>query len=151
MKHNVGTNGGYCIMPRSLVYVLISLVMIILPLCICHPVRSQVLCVATDGNDSNPGTETRAFGSLEKAVEAVDPGETILIRGGIYTPRRTIVMWLRRKAHQLVGLSGREPNPGLFESSPKGQGLGTQRQLLVFQRTRDHENRRQRHSNQRLE
>ncbi|HUT30786.1 MAG TPA: non-reducing end alpha-L-arabinofuranosidase family hydrolase [Sedimentisphaerales bacterium] len=46
--------------------------------------------VALNGNDSNGGTEDRPFGSLEKAIETVQPGGTILIRGGTYPLARRV-------------------------------------------------------------
>jgi len=53
------------------------------------------LYVATDGSDSNPGTETAPFLTLEKARDAIrqlkqssglpDGGVTVYLRGGIYS------------------------------------------------------------------
>lgn len=40
--------------------------------------------VATDGNDNNPGTETLPLLTIHKAVELIEPGDTIWIRGGRY-------------------------------------------------------------------
>ena len=41
-------------------------------------------CVAPDGNDANPGTKERPFASLQRAQQAVSPGDTVFIRGGTY-------------------------------------------------------------------
>jgi len=41
--------------------------------------------VALDGSDSNPGTETRPWRSLQRALDLAKPGEQILVRGGTYT------------------------------------------------------------------
>jgi hypothetical protein len=41
--------------------------------------------VATDGSDSNPGTLEQPFASLMKAQEAASSGDTVFIRGGVYS------------------------------------------------------------------
>ena len=41
--------------------------------------------VSPTGNDSNPGTETSPWNTVEKAVRTVVAGDTIFIRGGEYT------------------------------------------------------------------
>jgi hypothetical protein len=46
--------------------------------------------VARNGNDSNGGAEDRPFRSLEKAIETVQPGGAILIRGGTYALVRKV-------------------------------------------------------------
>lgn len=48
--------------------------------------------VSPDGNDSNPGTRDRPFRTLATAVDAVNPGETVLLRGGIYERRDSVVV-----------------------------------------------------------
>lgn len=49
------------------------------------PVQSATYYVATTGNDSNPGTLSRPFQSFAKGVSVLQPGDTLYIRGGIYT------------------------------------------------------------------
>lgn len=46
---------------------------------------SAQIYVATDGNDSNPGTEEAPFLTIHHAVDVVEPGQTIWIKGGTYT------------------------------------------------------------------
>src|SRR5687767_3088590 len=41
--------------------------------------------VATTGNDSNPGTMTQPFATLQRAHTAVSAGDTVFIRGGTYS------------------------------------------------------------------
>lgn len=49
------------------------------------------LFVSPKGNDKNPGTATRPFASLQRAIDAVRPGQVICLRGGTYQPtRRTL-------------------------------------------------------------
>jgi hypothetical protein len=42
------------------------------------------LVVATSGNDANPGTLTQPLATIQRAVNLVQPGGTIAIRGGTY-------------------------------------------------------------------
>lgn len=55
----------------------------LLTLVLSHALPS-VYYVAVDGRDSNPGTKDQPFATVQKAQEAVNPGDTIYIRGGIY-------------------------------------------------------------------
>ena len=41
--------------------------------------------VATTGNDSSPGTLSRPFRTFARAVDVLQPGDTLYIRGGLYT------------------------------------------------------------------
>ena len=41
--------------------------------------------VATDGNDSNTGSYSSPYATIQKALDVVGPGETIYIREGTYT------------------------------------------------------------------
>ena len=45
---------------------------------------NQYLYVSTSGSDSNPGTESQPWRTIQHAVDSVDPGETIFIMGGTY-------------------------------------------------------------------
>lgn len=40
--------------------------------------------VAVDGNDNNPGTEAEPFATVGRAQQAASPGDTVLVRGGVY-------------------------------------------------------------------
>ncbi len=44
-------------------------------------------CVATTGNDANPGSEAQPWRTVQKACDAATPGSTVLIRGGIYNEK----------------------------------------------------------------
>ncbi|MFZ2446554.1 MAG: right-handed parallel beta-helix repeat-containing protein [Syntrophobacteraceae bacterium] len=49
-----------------------------------------VLCVATTGNDADPGTLARPWRTIQKAADAAVPGNRIYVRGGLYNERVTI-------------------------------------------------------------
>jgi parallel beta-helix repeat protein len=44
----------------------------------------SVYFVATSGNDSNPGTESQPWRTIQYAVGRIDSGDTIYLRGGTY-------------------------------------------------------------------
>lgn len=48
-----------------------------------------VYYVATDGNDSNAGSQAKPFATLKKANAVVAPGDTVWVRGGTYYLRDT--------------------------------------------------------------
>lgn len=60
-----------------------SLVTAVFTVLSAMPAMAQIY-VATDGNDDNPGTNELPLLTIHKAVELVQPGETIWIRGGRY-------------------------------------------------------------------
>jgi len=43
------------------------------------------LYVSPSGDDTNPGTAEKPWHSLQKAAEAVKPGDTVIVRDGVYT------------------------------------------------------------------
>jgi hypothetical protein len=46
---------------------------------------ATTLVVATNGNDSNPGTVAAPLATLARAVNLATPGTTITLRGGTYS------------------------------------------------------------------
>jgi hypothetical protein len=46
--------------------------------------------VATNGADSNPGTDSKPFRTIQKAVNAAKPGDSILVHAGVYREVVTI-------------------------------------------------------------
>src|SRR2546422_7972760 len=47
--------------------------------------------VATTGNDTNPGTNTTApWRTIQKAANTLTPGDTVLVRGGVYNELVTV-------------------------------------------------------------
>jgi len=51
---------------------------------------AETYYVATDGNDTNPGTMDEPFATIPMAVSLVAPGDTIFVRGGTYNLIGTI-------------------------------------------------------------
>lgn len=50
------------------------------------PAGERTFYVATDGGNSNLGTQDQPFGSLEQAVNGAQAGDVIVVRGGTYYP-----------------------------------------------------------------
>ncbi|MFB0527407.1 MAG: hypothetical protein ACETVT_00845, partial [bacterium] len=65
-------------------YLVFSLALII-PLCIPTLARARIYYVAEDGKDSNPGTETQPWASVDKAAEEMVAGDTVYIKQGTYS------------------------------------------------------------------
>ncbi len=47
----------------------------------------KVYYVAPTGNDSNPGTQSQPWRTIGKAARTVEAGDTVYVRGGIYSER----------------------------------------------------------------
>lgn len=45
--------------------------------------------VATNGSDSNPGTLSQPWLTIQKGFSSISPGDILYIRGGTYTPSGT--------------------------------------------------------------
>ncbi|MHC4199662.1 MAG: right-handed parallel beta-helix repeat-containing protein, partial [Planctomycetota bacterium] len=71
----------------------------------CSAVGAREFHVATDGNDTNPGTRDRPFATLERARDAVREAKktarasiTVYLRGGTYRLKETVVFGLQDSA-----------------------------------------------------
>lgn len=51
---------------------------------ITPPLLATDLYVANNGNDHNPGTKSEPLATIQSAVNRLQPGDTCLIRKGIY-------------------------------------------------------------------
>lgn len=67
-----------------------SLLCIIAVFVLSVPAFADTYYIATDGNDTNPGTIAEPFATIPQAVSVVAPGDTIYIRGGTYELTTTI-------------------------------------------------------------
>ena len=47
--------------------------------------EAKTYYIATDGSDSNPGTEARPFQTLGRGVHNLSPGDTLYVKNGTYT------------------------------------------------------------------
>ncbi len=70
--------------------------------------------VSTSGNDSNPGTISQPFGSLQKAINVARPSDIVYIRGGIYYPTVSID-W---NPEEEKGVDGTPTAPIKYENYP---------------------------------
>ncbi|GAB3427963.1 right-handed parallel beta-helix repeat-containing protein [Flindersiella endophytica] len=68
------------------------------------PPPSNVLYVATNGNDSNAGTLAAPLLTVQRAVDLAQPGYTIFLRGGTYAPSTNIQLLKNGTASQPITL-----------------------------------------------
>ena len=66
----------------------------------------NVYYVATTGSDTNSGTQTQPWRTIQKAANMVNSGDTVLIRGGVYNEKITMTR------------SGQAGSPITFKSYP---------------------------------
>ncbi len=80
---NVRSNqaGGYLVMVTNTVG---SRTSVVATLTVYPPPTNGTFYVATNGNDSNPGTLAEPFRTLTKAIILSGPGTTIYVRGGLH-------------------------------------------------------------------
>ena len=50
-------------------------------------IRGNTYYVSTTGNDNNPGTLSSPFRTIQKTMNIVNPGDTVLVRGGTYNEK----------------------------------------------------------------
>ena len=69
-----------------------------------EPPAGTELFVATNGNDSSPGTLAQPLRTIQRAVDLAQPGHTIQIRGGTYAPSTNIQILKNGTASQPITL-----------------------------------------------
>ena len=79
--------------------------------------------VATNGNDSNPGTQTQPFRSLTKGVNALKAGDTLYLRAGVYSSidASTIpsgTSWTSATHHRLLPRREGDAHPAQLQVLP---------------------------------
>jgi hypothetical protein len=68
--------------------------------------EARTCYVATSGDDNHSGTETRPLRTIQKAASLARAGDTILVRGGVYSE------------HVVLRFSGREGMPIVLKNYP---------------------------------
>jgi hypothetical protein len=74
---------------RSIIVVLLAAT-IWMPYLSAPAASGPVFYVATDGSDSNPGSQAAPWRTIQHAADSATPGSTVSIRGGIYAEKVTI-------------------------------------------------------------
>jgi len=91
-------------------------------LCLSLSLAGNTYYVSTSGSDSNPGTITQPWATLQKAVTMAYPGDIVYIRGGVYKPAThigysgAVGMVIRPKDN--IGRSGTPGNPISYIAYP---------------------------------
>jgi hypothetical protein len=57
---------------------------------VAFPLSAATYCVATTGDDTNPGSPAAPWRTIQKAADSLGPGDTALVRGGVYTEAVTV-------------------------------------------------------------
>jgi hypothetical protein len=83
--------------------------------------------MAPDGSDTNDGSATRPFKTLLKASKSVAPGQTIYIRGGVYTNDEYGMDWALRTKGNLAQIT----TPGRADAPITLRPLGNEYVKLV--------------------
>jgi hypothetical protein len=69
---------------------------------------TRVIYVAVNGNDDNPGTKARPLATIWHASGKARPGDTVMVRGGVYYLKNT----------QYIASRGTSRAPILYRSAP---------------------------------
>lgn len=88
--------------------------------------RGASYYVAKNGSDANPGSETRPFQTIGRAIKAAGPGSEVVVRGGLY--RELVTIWSKRGSrakplivraypgdHPIIDGQGLKPKNALVE------------------------------------
>ena len=80
---------------------------------ISSPVLAAEFFVATDGKDTFDGTKAKPFATVQRAQQAVNPGDTVYIRGGKYVLAESQIASIERQWAYVTKLdkSGTKENP----------------------------------------
>lgn len=92
---------------------LIAIIIAVGFICLSLDARAETYYVAADGDDANSGSIEQPFASIMRAQEAVEPGDTVYIRGGTYRILESQIAAKRRIWAHVIQLdkSGTEGNP----------------------------------------
>lgn len=85
-----------------------GLLCLLVPLGISTPVWSAVYVVAPTGSDSSPGTAAQPFQTIQKAADAAQAGDKVVVKAGLY----------RKSVH--LHQSGTATAPIQFVADPPG-------------------------------
>ena len=66
---------------------------------------ATALYVATNGNDSNAGTQAAPFATIQHAVDVSQPGYTVYLRAGTYAPSTNIQLLKNGTSSQPIAIS----------------------------------------------
>jgi len=80
--------------------------------------------VATGGKDSDPGTLGHPFRTLGAAINVAEPGDTIFVRGGVYSCSSTIHIYKSGEQGKLIRLRAYQGEIPVFDfSATRGHGF----------------------------
>ena len=65
-------------------FLLVSRFMVVVIACLPSICQAADYYVATNGNDTHPGSKTEPWKTIQHAADTLQPGDTVYIRGGVY-------------------------------------------------------------------
>ena len=108
-------------------YIWVSL----LALTMATAARAGTYYVATNGSNKNPGSKAKPLRKIQKAVSVARAGDTVLVRGGIYS-EHVVMRFSGQEGKPIVlkNYAGERPviQPGELGKEPPGHGLLLQAQ-----------------------
>ncbi len=86
---------------------------------------SQVYYVATDGNDSNPGTDASPFQTVARGVSQLKPGDTLYIKSGTYIQSEPLTISQSGTASAPITISTApgQPSQAIITGDTNGDGV----------------------------
>ena len=94
------------------------------PRAVAAGVTSADLYVAPDGDDDGPGSRSRPFASLARAVAVVRPGQTVAVRGGRYRVTAPVLIETDGSARRPIRVSNYRGERPVFDLSALGADRG---------------------------
>jgi len=88
-----------------------GLTILSLALSLAPPLLAEDFHVAPDGKDTNSGSSSSPFATIQRAEKAANPGDTVYIRGGTYKMPATLVTRKERNKALVMDL-GKSGKPG---------------------------------------
>ncbi len=79
--------------------------------------------MATTGSDSNGGTANSPWATLNYAQSQLSPGDTLLIKGGVYHDQRVDQKFVSGTASARITISGAPGEQAIFDGDNKTKGL----------------------------
>ncbi|MEE4310770.1 MAG: right-handed parallel beta-helix repeat-containing protein, partial [candidate division KSB1 bacterium] len=101
-----------------------KIVLFVISLAIMSNTLYGQIYIATDGDDAHPGTKAQPYASFEKAINVVTPGDTIYVRGGVYSLTNTITISAAKSGseNQRMILTAYQDEIPLLDFSDQGFG-----------------------------
>ncbi|MEU4691421.1 sigma-70 family RNA polymerase sigma factor [Actinoplanes sp. NPDC023714] len=79
--------------------------------------KKAEIYVSPDGDDDNDGSQNRPYATITKAIETVEPGQTIALRAGTYRPSSPIVITTSGTEDERITLTSYDGERAVIDAS----------------------------------